>query len=143
MRLQLGTMDVAAKWDAGPNPSLPELAEDRGLAPPHARCRGRIPMGPMKGLWEMPYSWTQLEVRNNAARCWKRTETARITRFESTIDIAETMEGFIREASLEWRVHRLSGARSNGRSVSVSGICRITFEERNGAIWRVDLEDCH
>lgn len=61
MRLHLGTIDVAAKWDAGPNPSLLELAEDRGLAPPHARRRGRIPIGPMKGLWEMPYRWTQLE----------------------------------------------------------------------------------
>ena len=42
-----------------------------------------------------------------------------------------------------WRVHRLSGERRNEWSVSVSGNWRITFEERRGAIERVNLEDYH
>ena len=57
--------------------------------------------------------------------------------------MAETMEGFIRDAAPRWRVHRLSGARCNEWSLSVSGNWRITFEEWNGAIERVNLEDYH
>ena len=57
--------------------------------------------------------------------------------------MAETLEGFIRETAPGWRVHRLSGARRNEWSVSVSGNWRIAFEERDGAIGRVNLEDCH
>ena len=53
------------------------------------------------------------------------------------------MEGFIREAAPGWRVHRLSGERRNEWSVSVSGNWRITFEERDGGIERVNLEDFH
>ena len=38
---------------------------------------------------------------------------------------------------------RLSGDRRNVWSISVSGNWRITFEEKNGAIERLDLEDYH
>ena len=51
------------------------------------------------------------------------------------------MEGFIREAAPGWRVHRLSGERRNEWSVSVSANWRITFEERDGAIEHLNLED--
>ena len=51
--------------------------------------------------------------------------------------------GSRREAAPGWRVHRLSGARRNEWSVSVSGNWRITFEERDGGIERVNLEDYH
>ena len=61
----------------------------------------------------------------------------------AALAMAETMEGFIREAAPGWRVHRLSGERRNAWSVSVSGNWRITFEERNGAIERLNLEDYH
>ena len=59
----------------------------------------------------------------------------------AALAMAENMEGFIREAAPGWRVHRLSGECRNEWSVSVSGNRRITFEERNGAIERVNLED--
>ena len=61
----------------------------------------------------------------------------------AALAMAENMEGFIREAAPGWRVHRLSGERRNEWSVSVSGNWRITFEERSGAIERVNLEDYH
>ena len=61
----------------------------------------------------------------------------------AALAMAETMEGFIREAAPGWRVHRLSGARRNEWSVSVSGNWRIAFEERDGAIGRVNPEDYH
>ena len=57
--------------------------------------------------------------------------------------LAETMEDFIRDTAPGWRVHRLSGARRNEWSVSVSVNRRITFEERDGGIERVNLEDYH
>ena len=57
--------------------------------------------------------------------------------------IAETIDGFVREAAPGWRVHRLAGERRHEWSVSVSGNWRITFEERNGGIDRVNLEGYH
>ena len=51
------------------------------------------------------------------------------------------MERFIGEAAPGWRVHRLSGERRNEWSVSVSANWRITFEERDGTIERLNLED--
>ena len=42
-----------------------------------------------------------------------------------------------------WRAHRLSGERQNEWSVSVSGNWRVTFEEENGCIDRLNLEDYH
>ena len=53
------------------------------------------------------------------------------------------MEGFIADAPSGWRVHRLSGDRRNEWSVSVSGNWRITFEEIDAAIVRLNLEDYH
>ena len=42
-----------------------------------------------------------------------------------------------------WRAHRLSGERQNEWSVSVSGNWRVTFEEENGCIDGLNLEDYH
>ena len=42
-----------------------------------------------------------------------------------------------------WRVHRLSGARADVWSISVSGNWRITFVVQDGEIWDLDLEDYH
>ena len=47
------------------------------------------------------------------------------------------------EAAPGWRVHRLSGDRRNEWSVSVSANWRITFEEQDGVIGRLNLEDYH
>ena len=55
------------------------------------RRGGRTPIGPMIGLLEVPYRRTQWE-RNNAAGCRKRVETARIARFESTINTPGSMQ---------------------------------------------------
>ena len=61
----------------------------------------------------------------------------------AALAMAETMEGFVRGRAARMAGPRLSGARRNEWSVSVSGNWRITFEERNGAIERVNLEDYH
>ena len=56
---------------------------------------------------------------------------------------AENLKGFIRDAPPGWRVHRLTGERQGEWSVPVSANRRIAFEERNGGIGRLNLEDCH
>ncbi len=61
----------------------------------------------------------------------------------AALDMAENMEGFIREVAPGWRVQRRSGERRNEWSASVSGNWRLTLEERNGGIERVNLEDFH
>ncbi|MYA80221.1 MAG: plasmid maintenance system killer protein [Acidobacteriia bacterium] len=53
------------------------------------------------------------------------------------------MDGFIADAPSGWRIHRLSGDRKDEWSVSVSGHWRITFEEEDGYIDRLNLEDYH
>ena len=75
---------------------------------------------------------------NNSSRLLKQDLVDRVRGILAALAMAETMEGFIREAA-----PRLSGERRNEWSVSVSGNWRITFEERNGGIERVNLEDYH
>ena len=79
----------------------------------------------------------------DSPRLLKQDLAERVRGILAALAMAETMEGFIRQAAPGWRVHRLSGARRDEWSVSVSGNWRITFEERNGAIERVNLEDYH
>ncbi len=57
--------------------------------------------------------------------------------------LADHMEEFIENAPGGWRVHRLVGNRQGEWSVSVSGNWRITFEEADGCIERLHLEDYH
>ena len=82
-------------------------------------------------------------LEKDSTRFLKPDLVERVRGIVTALALAETMEGFIREAAPGWRVHRLSGARRNEWSVSVSGNWRVTFEERNGAIERVNLEDYH
>ena len=80
---------------------------------------------------------------NNSPRLLRQDLAERVRGVLTALAMAETMEGFIREAAPGWRVHRLSGERRSEWSVSVSGNWRTTFEERNGAIERLNLEDYH
>ena len=79
----------------------------------------------------------------DSSRLLKQDLADRVRGILAALAMAETMEDFIREAAPGWRVHRLSGARRDEWRVSVSGDWRITFEERDGAIGRVNLEDYH
>ena len=82
-------------------------------------------------------------VENDSPRLLKQDLVERVRGIMTALALAENMEGFVREAAPGWRVHRLSGERRNEWSVSVSGNWRITFEERDGEIERVNLEDYH
>ena len=67
----------------------------------------------------------------------------RIRRILTVLVLAENVDDFIAGAPSGWRVHRLSGDRQGEWSVSVSGNRRITFEEVDGCIERLHLEDYH
>ena len=76
-------------------------------------------------------------------RFLRRDLVGRVRSVLTVLVLADTMEGFIADAPSGWRVHRLSGDRRNEWSVSVSGNWRITFEEIDAAIVRLNLEDYH
>ena len=67
----------------------------------------------------------------------------RVRGIVTALALAGDMDDFVREAAPGWRVHRLSGDRRDEWSVSVSANWRITFEERDGVIGRLNLEDYH
>ncbi len=85
----------------------------------------------------------RLLFESNSPRLLKPDLVERVRGILAALAVAETMESFLRDAAPGWRVHRLSGARRYEWSVSVSGNWRITFEERNDGIERVNLEDYH
>ena len=55
----------------------------------------------------------------------------------------EDIDSFAENAPRGWWFHRLTGDRKHEWSVSVSGNWRITFEEADGYIDRLNLEDYH
>ena len=67
----------------------------------------------------------------------------RVRKILTALILAEHIDGFIANAPPGWRIHRLSGNRRNEWSVSVSGNWRITFQEEDGYIDRLNLEDYH
>ena len=67
----------------------------------------------------------------------------RVRRIITVLVLSDDMDSFIADTPPGWRVHRLSGNRQGEWSVSVSGNWRITFEERDGFIDRLNLEDYH
>jgi proteic killer suppression protein len=67
----------------------------------------------------------------------------RVRRILTVLLLAEDIDDFIANAPSGWRVHRLSGNRRREWSVSVSGDWRITFEEEDGCIERLHLQDYH
>ena len=60
-----------------------------------------------------------------------------------TLLILSDLNGFIADAPSGWRMHRLSGNRNMDWSVSVSGHWRPTFQEVEGRLDRLNLEDYH
>ena len=76
-------------------------------------------------------------------RFLRRELVQRIRNVLTAILLADDLDNFISNVPPGWRVHRLSGDRRGEWSVSVSGNWRITFEESNGYIDRLNLEDYH
>ena len=73
-----------------------------------------------------------------------RTDLAdRVRKILTALILVEDMDGFFARAPPGWRVHQLSGDRRDEWSISVSGNWRITFEEENGHVSHLNLEDYH
>ena len=68
---------------------------------------------------------------------------SRVRNVLTTLILAEDIDAFVDNAPLGWRVHRLSGGRQGAWTISVSGNWRITFDEEDGYVDRLNLEDYH
>ncbi|MDE0025648.1 MAG: type II toxin-antitoxin system RelE/ParE family toxin [Spirochaetaceae bacterium] len=82
-------------------------------------------------------------MRTTTVASWPQHLVDQVRNILTALILAEHMEAFIANAPLGWRIHQLSGHRKNEWSVSVSGNWRITFEEEDGSIDRLNLEDYH
>ena len=80
--------------------------------------------------------------RNNS-RFLRADLVGRVRNVLTVLVLADDMDAFLADAPRGWRVPRLSGDRQQEWSVSVSGNWRITFEEDNGRIDDLNLEDYH
>lgn len=67
----------------------------------------------------------------------------RIRNILTALIVAEDMWMFRDGAPPGWRVHQLSEERKGTWSISTSGNWRITFDEENGYVDGLDLEDYH
>lgn len=67
----------------------------------------------------------------------------RIRNILTVLILAEDMAGFRASAPPGWRVHQLSGNRKDTWTISTSGNWRITFEEEDGFVDLLDLENYH
>ena len=76
-------------------------------------------------------------------RFLRQALVGRVRKILTVLILSEDIDKFIAAAPSGWRVHRLSGDRQDEWSVSVSGNWRITFEEEDGYIDRLNPEDYH
>ncbi len=77
------------------------------------------------------------------ARFLRQDQAGRVRNILTALILADDLASFVSDAPRGWRVHRLSGDRRGEWSIAVSGNWRITFEERNGSIHQLNLEDYH
>ncbi len=82
-------------------------------------------------------------LEDDSPRFLRQDLVDRVRKVMTVLILAEHIDGFMADAPPGWRVHRLSGGRKNEWSVSVSGNWRMTFEEEDGYIDRLNLEDYH
>lgn len=113
-------------------------------------------LGRMGAAWRTVSSYTVVmivrSVRHRGLRTLLENDNSRflppdladrVRKILTVLILAEDIDWFIDNAMPGWRVHRLSGKRRNEWSVSVSGNWRITFEEEDGRINGLNLEDYH
>ena len=67
----------------------------------------------------------------------------RVRNVLTVMALAEDLNAFVADAPRGWRVHRLSGDRQQEWSISISRNWRVTFEEDDGHIDGLNLEDYH
>ncbi len=82
-------------------------------------------------------------IEDNQTRGLRPDLVNRVRNILTVLVLAEDMKMLRASAPPGWRVHRLSGDRKGIWSISTSGNWRITFEEEDGYVDVLDLEDYH
>lgn len=82
-------------------------------------------------------------IENNQTRGLRPDLVNRIRNILTALILADNIVMFRDSAPSGWRVHQLSGDRKETWAVSTSGNWRITFEEDDGYLDVLDLEDYH
>lgn len=82
-------------------------------------------------------------IEENNTRSLRPDLVNRIRNILTALILADDMDGFRTAAPPGWHIHQLSGDRKATWSVSTSGNWRITFNEENGYIDSLNLEDYH
>ena len=82
-------------------------------------------------------------IEENQTRGLRPDLVNRIRNILTALILADNLGMFRNSAPPGWRVHRLSGDRKDTWSVSTSRNWRITFEEEDGYLDVLDLEDYH
>ncbi|MCY4265107.1 MAG: type II toxin-antitoxin system RelE/ParE family toxin [Gammaproteobacteria bacterium] len=82
-------------------------------------------------------------LERNSSWLLKQGLASRIRNVLTALVLAESLEDLRTQALPGWRIHKLSGDREDDWSILVSGNWRITFEENDGTIERLNLEDYH
>jgi proteic killer suppression protein len=83
----------------------------------------------------------RLLLEHDSARALRPDLVARIRKILTALILASSMDDFTHGSPPGWRIHRLSGARRRDWSVSAFGNWRITFQEEDGEIDGLNLED--
>lgn len=82
-------------------------------------------------------------IEDNQTRGLRPDLVNRVRNILTALMVAKDLKMFREGAPPGWRVHRLSGDRKRTWSISTSGNWRITFEEEDGYVDLLDLEDYH
>lgn len=82
-------------------------------------------------------------IENDNPRFLNPQLVGRIRRILTVLILADDIDDLTASAPPGWRIHRLSGNRQGEWSISVSGNWRITFTDRDGFIYGLNLEDYH
>lgn len=82
-------------------------------------------------------------VEDNDHRGIQTNLVNRVRNVLATLLLSNDMNELMQAAPPGWRVHKLSGKRKETWSISTSGNWRITFEEEEGYLDLLDLEDYH
>ena len=82
-------------------------------------------------------------VEEGDPRLLQSTMVDRLGKIVNALLLSDNMNSLIQDSPNGWHIHRLSGNRGNGWSISVSGNWRMTFELDGNQILRLNLEDYH
>ena len=94
-------------------------------------------------IWTVRHRGLREFLEQDSTRLLRTELVSRIRNVLTALVLAESIDSLRAQSPPGWRIHRLSGERKNDWSISVSGNWRITFQENDGKIEGLNLEDYH